>query len=179
MTEVRLLTEQCLQVKLHLSVRITVPRIGSRVRNRMVRTPNVARYRKDDGFIAFGKSLFCWPLNSKKTDTQNNDRYYITAMADCKFWRAKRFLEFPPATDRTLCGTPSALLGNSGNKKADRKPDRLKIRMVDHFEAFLKSSLHLKTTNFSNPSRWAIFIISKNSLRDHLKIRTSRLIPCI
>ena len=51
------LTEQCLQVKLHLSVRITVPRIGSLVWNRIVRIPNAARYRKVDVFIGFR-----WPL---------------------------------------------------------------------------------------------------------------------
>ena len=31
---------------------------------------------------------------------------------------------------------------------------------------FQNFSLYLKMTNFPNPSRWAIFIISKNSLRD-------------
>ena len=35
--------------------------------------------------------------------------------------------------------------------------------MVDHFFIFQKNSLNLKTANFSNPSRWAIFTISKNS----------------
>ena len=52
-----LLTEQCLQVKLHLSVRITVPRIGSLVRNRIVRIPQAARYKKEDVFIGFRWTL--------------------------------------------------------------------------------------------------------------------------
>ena len=37
------------------------------------------------------------------------------------------------------------------------------VKIVDHFFIFQKNSLHLKTANFSNPSRWAIFTISKNS----------------
>ena len=38
--------------------------------------------------------------------------------------------------------------------------------MVDHFETFMKSSLHLKMTNFSNPSRWGASAISKTSPRE-------------
>ena len=50
------------------------------------------------------------------------------------------------------------------NEKTDQKTDRRRIKkMVDHFFIFQKNSLNLKTANFSNPSRWAIFIISKNS----------------
>ena len=52
-TAVILLTEQCLQCRLHLSVKITVPRIGSFFRSRIVLTPKAAKCRKEDGFIVF------------------------------------------------------------------------------------------------------------------------------
>ena len=50
------------------------------------------------------------------------------------------------------------------NEKTDQKTGRRRIfKMVEHFFIFQKNSLNLKTANFSNPSRWAIFTISKNS----------------
>lgn len=48
---VMLLTEQCLHCKLHLSVRMMVPRIGSLFLNRIVRTPNFAKWKKEEIFI--------------------------------------------------------------------------------------------------------------------------------
>ena len=48
-----LLTEQCLQCKLHLSVTIIVPRIGDFFLNRIVFTPKVAKCKKDDSFIIY------------------------------------------------------------------------------------------------------------------------------
>ena len=63
------------------------------------------------------------------------------------------------------------------NEKTDRKTGRRRIeKMVDHFRNFQNSSLHLKTTNFSNPSRWAIFIISKKSLESLAILLTSKTV---
>ena len=43
------------------------------------------------------------------------------------------------------------------NEKTDRRSGRRRIeKMVDHFGAFQNSSLHLKMTNFSNPSGGSI-----------------------
>ena len=55
---------------------------------------------------------------------------------------------------------PPVSAGKIKKRNFDRgQPPTFKIplllQMVDHFEAFKKSSLQLKTTNFSNPSRWA------------------------
>ena len=48
------------------------------------------------------------------------------------------------------------------NEKNDRRSGRRRIKkMVDHFFIFQKNSLHLKMTNFSNPSRWAISLSRK------------------
>ena len=43
---------------------------------------------------------------------------------------------------------------------------------MDHFETFKKSSLHLKMTNFSNPSRWAISL-SRKILREKLELHSA------
>lgn len=47
---VMLLTEQCLQWRLHLSVRMMVPRMGSSLRNKIDRRPKRAKYRKEEAF---------------------------------------------------------------------------------------------------------------------------------
>lgn len=47
---VMLLTEQCLHFKLHLSVSIIVPRIGSCFLKRTVLMPNFAKCKKDESF---------------------------------------------------------------------------------------------------------------------------------
>ena len=58
---------------------------------------------------------------------------------------------------------PLARFGMEHKKKhtIHRKFDHI----VDHLEAFQKSSLHFKTTNFSNPSRWATSL-SRKILRE-------------
>lgn len=45
-----LLTEQCLQWRLHLSVRMIVPRIGSRLRKMIDRMPKWAKCKKEEIF---------------------------------------------------------------------------------------------------------------------------------
>ena len=52
MTAVTLLTEQCLHFKLHRSVSMTVPKIGSCFRSSTVLIPNLAKYKKEVIFIA-------------------------------------------------------------------------------------------------------------------------------
>ena len=47
-----LLTEQCLHFKLHLSVRITVPRIGFFCRNKIVFIPKAAKYVNAAGTLS-------------------------------------------------------------------------------------------------------------------------------
>ena len=53
MIAVMLLTEQCLHFKLHLSVTIIVPRIGSFFLNRIVLIPKFAKFIKEESFISF------------------------------------------------------------------------------------------------------------------------------
>ena len=58
---------------------------------------------------------------------------------------------------------------DSGDKKNGRKTGRRKIKkMVEHFEAFQKSSLHLKTANFPSLKRVANSS-SRKILREHCK----------
>lgn len=60
------------------------------------------------------------------------------------------------------CKWTNSVSNQPQNEKADRRSGRRRIfKMVDHFETFKKSSLHLKMTNFSNPSRWAISLSRK------------------
>lgn len=47
---VMLFTEQCLQERLHLSVKITVPKMGDFFLHRIVLIPNFAKYTNDDVF---------------------------------------------------------------------------------------------------------------------------------
>ena len=60
------------------------------------------------------------------------------------------------------CKWTNSVSNQPQNEKADRRSGRRRIfKMVDHFETSMKSSLHLKMTNFSNPSRWAISLSRK------------------
>ena len=47
--------------------------------------------------------------------------------------------------------------------------------MVDHFEAFKKSSLQLKMTNFSNPSRWTTSLSRKILREIHKKLHNLKM----
>ena len=67
---------------------------------------------------------------------------------------------------------------NAEETETGNQAERIK-GMVDHFETFKKSSLQLKTTNFSNPPRWGASAISKNSPRDSQKFAQPQNRVCI
>ena len=62
------------------------------------------------------------------------------------------------------------------NEKTDQRSGRRRIeKMVDHFRNFQNSSLHLKMTNFSNPSRWAISLSRKILCEIHKKMHNLKM----
>lgn len=65
---VMLFTEQCLQRKLHLSVTMIVPRIGSVFRNRIVFTPKDAKRKNVAGFIGrpYGLVALRWTARFRR-----------------------------------------------------------------------------------------------------------------
>lgn len=71
--ELILLTEQCLQLKLHLSVIIIVPRIGFFFLKSIVFIPKFAKYKNDDNF----------KTTSQETDIKIYKNYIIKFK--CKF----------------------------------------------------------------------------------------------
>ena len=87
--------------------------------------------------------------------------------------KRRRGREEAPKVEILRCQEQRKLSSNFlGNKKADRKPDRLKIRMVEHFFIFQKNSLHLKMANFSSLKRRSIFT-SRKILREKLELHSA------
>ena len=63
---------------------------------------------------------------------------------------------------------PTQTRNHPRNEKTDQKTGRRRIfKMVEHFEDFQKSSLYLKTANFSS-LKWAAISSSRKILREML-----------